>query len=317
MDKPYHDYAVFLRRRYGGRVGRVPLDLGLGCPHRDPNTLEGGCTYCGSTGSRAVFLRRGMSIEEQVRIGMEFARRRYRSGRFLAYFQAFTSTNAPAAVLRDLYYRALNAGEFCGVIISTRPDCLPPETVDLLVELAERWDCWVELGIQTAHDDTLERIRRGHDFACSRRAVEVLAARGIHTAAHVILGLPGEGPEHFHRTACELRKLPLEGIKIHNLHVIRGTPLADQWRRGEVRVMDEHEYAEVLIDFLRRIPAHWPVMRLMSDTDPAVLLAPRWWMSKGQFLAYVERHMTDLGVRQGDLAAADSAETAPRPFPTH
>lgn len=301
---PYHDYSRFLEDRYDGRSYRVPVDLGLGCPHRDPDTLEGGCTYCGSRGARAVHLRRGIPLEEQVQAGIEFARRRYRATRFLAYCQAFTSTNAPAARLRRLYQEVLLAADFHALIISTRPDCLPPATLDLLEELAAEVDLWVELGIQTANDRTLERINRGHDFSCSVRAVDELTRRGVHVAAHVILGLPGEGGADFRRTANELAGLPLEGIKIHNLHIVEGTPLAEEWRQGRVAVMDEHEYAAVLIDFLRRIPAAWPVMRLMSDTDRAVLLAPQWWMSKGEFIEYIQRHMRQEGVKQGDLLAA-------------
>ncbi|NOY80861.1 MAG: TIGR01212 family radical SAM protein [Kiritimatiellaeota bacterium] len=297
----YHDYRTFLRQRYGARVYRVPLDLGLGCPHRDPQTLTGGCAYCGSFGARAVHLRRGDALAEQVRAGLAFARRRYRADRFMAYFQASTSTNATASHLRRLYREALGAAEFCAVIVSTRPDCLPSATLDLLEELVEEYDVWVELGIQTANDETLARVNRGHDFACSRDAARELARRGVKVAAHVILGLPGEGPTDFRRTAAELCTLPLSGIKIHNLHIVTGTPLAIEWRQGRVSTLDEHEYAEVLVDFLRRIPPEWPVMRMVSDTERPVLLAPKWWMSKGEFLVYVQRKMREAGVRQGDL----------------
>ncbi len=305
--RTYHDYRTFLEQCYGARAYRVPLDLGLGCPHRDPHTLTGGCTYCGSSGARAVHLRRGTPLAEQVRAGIEFARRRYRARRFIAYFQASTSTNAPAARLRPLYREALAATDFCAVIVSTRPDCLPCATLDLLEELAGQYDLWVELGIQTANDATLERINRGHDFNCSRDAVQELTRRGVKVAAHVILGLPGESAPDFRKTAEELCALPLSGIKIHNLHIVAGTPMAREWRRGMVRTMDEHEYAEALIDFLRRIPFEWPVMRLVSDTDRALLLAPEWWMSKGEFLLYVQRKMQEAGVCQGDLS------TSPRP----
>ncbi len=310
--RPWHDYRSFLERRYGGRVYRVPLDLGFGCPHRDPETLAGGCTFCGSTGSRAVFLRARTPLAEQVRQGLEFGRRRYDAAIFVAYFQAFTSTHAPVQVLRERVSEALAAADFRGIVISTRPDCLPPETLDFLESLTQTWDVWVELGIQSADDETLRRINRRHDFAAGRAAVFALAERGIHPAAHVILGLPGEGPPQFQKTACELRKLPLEGVKIHNLHVVRGTPLAEEWRQGRVEVMDEHEYAGHLIRFLENIPWEWPVMRLVSDTDPKRLLAPRWWMSKGAFIEYLDKRMRAQGARQGDALAAREQSPAAR-----
>ena len=305
--KLFHDYASFLRRRYGGRVYRVPIDLGLGCPHRDPLTLGGGCTYCATAGSRAVHLRRAMPLEEQVRLGVAFGRRRYRADQFAAYFQASTSTYAPPDELRRLFSVVLGQAAFCGIVVSTRPDCLPDDVLDLLAELSTTHDVWVELGVQTSNDGTLQRINRGHDFASSVHAAHALAARGLYVAAHVILGLPGEGVADFHGTAAALRQLPVSGIKIHNLHVVKGTALAAEWAHGAVSVWDEHAYGEVLMDFLRRLPAAWPVMRFVSDTPRDVLLAPKWWMSKGEFSTYVQRQMAERSWRQGDLAGDPSS----------
>jgi radical SAM protein (TIGR01212 family) len=298
----YRDYRTFLRERYGVRTQRVPLDLGLPCPHRDPRTGQGGCSFCGAGQARARHLRPGDSLEDQVRRGVASLQRRFGSEvGLLAYFQAGTATNAEPSRLRDLFGRVLETAPFRGVIVSTRPDCLATEVLDHLEELSTDYDVWVELGIQTAHDPTLERIGRGHDFACSERAVEALNARGIHTAAHVILGLPGETRGHVIATAEALSRLPLEGVKCHNLHIVKGTRLAQAWRNGEVRDLDEHQYLDLLIAFLRRTPADRPVMRLVSNTDPRALLAPRWWMSKAQFTRLLERTMHDRGWYQGDL----------------
>ena len=305
--KPYCDYGLFLRQQYGAQLYRVPVDLGLGCPHRTPPSASDGCIYCGEFGSRAVHLREGMPLREQVQRGIQLARERYGATEFMAYFQASTSTNAPAGQLRELYQQVLDAAPFRTVIVSTRPDCLPSDTIEYLGELTQRYDVWVELGVQTANDDTLTSINRGHDFASSQWAARILSDRGIQVAAHVILGLPGESMADFRHTAEALRQTPFHGIKIHNLHIVRGTPLAEMWQAGQVEVWDEHEYADVLMDFLRHIPATWPVMRMVSDTPDGLLLAPKWWWGKAKFREYVARQMTQFGWRQGDLVPHEGA----------
>ena len=297
---PYNDYSSFLQKRYGCRVYRVPVDLGLSCPHRSLET--DGCTYCGNFGARAAHLTQSMSLEEQVDTGIALARTRYGAEQFAAYFQAHTATNAAVETLHALFERVLKRADFRALIVATRPDCLPGETLAFLQDLAEYYDVWVELGVQSVHDATLSRLNRCHDFACTRIAVEALAKCGINTAAHVILGLPGEGLKHFRQTAKTLSKFPFRGIKIHNLHVVRDTPLAKDWRNGRVRVLDEHEYGEVLMDFLRFLPAEWQIMRMVCDTPADLLLAPRWWLKKSQFIDYIETQMLHRGWVQGDLS---------------
>ncbi|OGV64325.1 MAG: TIGR01212 family radical SAM protein [Lentisphaerae bacterium RIFOXYB12_FULL_65_16] len=311
QELPYTDYGPFLRRRYGKSMYRVPVDLGFGCPHRDQTGK--GCIYCGDDGSRAMHLRAGMPIREQVEAGVLLARERYGADGLMAYFQAFTSTHAPVERLRALVGEVLSLAPFEVVIVATRPDCLPPETIHYLASLKKTHDVWVELGVQTANNETLKRLHRGHDFACSEKAVRSLAAEGISVAAHVILGLPGETRADFRATATALQQLPLAGIKIHNLHVVRDTVLAEMWKHQEVRVWDEHEYGEALMDFLRRIPAAWPVMRLVSDTPKDHLLAPLWWMDKSQFLEYLAKQMRERGWKQGDLLDDKGSDGAVAP----
>ncbi|MCK5803022.1 MAG: TIGR01212 family radical SAM protein [Lentisphaeria bacterium] len=311
-EKPYYDFARFLREQYGGKVYRVPVDLDLGCPHRQGG--QGGCTFCGERGARATHLGSSkLSLQEQVAKGVAFARERYGATSLIAYFQAFTSTNAPVETLRALYDEVLSAADFVGIAISTRPDCLPDDVMDYLGELSKKYDLWVELGVQSANDETLRRINRGHNFACSAQAVAALSERGIRVVAHVVLGLPGEDIPDYRWTSTALAALPFSGIKIHNLHVVKSTALAAEWREGSVRTMDEHEYGEVLIDFLRRIPSHWAILRMVTDTPREWLHAPEWWMSKGQFLQHIEKQMRLCGWHQGDLfvqAAAKSTATA-------
>jgi radical SAM protein (TIGR01212 family) len=299
---PYCQYSRYLVQRYGDTPYRVPLDLGFGCPNRETDGT-GGCTFCDEDGARARQNLNSGTLEEQVADGIKFARRRYGARNFMAYIQAFTGTFAPASEQRRICERILDAFPFCAVHIGTRPDCLPSETLEFLGELKKRTDAWVELGIQTVHDQTLRRIQRGHDWDCSRQAIETLAELGINVAAHVILGLPGETATEFNQTAETLAKLPLDAIKIHNLHILRGSQMAHEFERNPFPVLDEYEYAEVLIKFLRRLPAELPIMRICTDSPAEDLIAPKWTLSKGEFQEMLARQMTLRQVAQGDLHA--------------
>ena len=283
----------------GAAVHRVPIDPGMTCPHRNADG-SGGCTFCPGDGSRARHTAGLATIEDQVRVGVEFARARYKATKFMAYVQAFTGTFAPIAEQRRLYNRLLNAFDFDAVSIGTRPDCLGAETLSFLNELAGRVDLWIELGIQTTHDVTLKRVNRGHTWKTGRQAVLDLHQHGIRVAAHVILGLPGETMTHFQQTAERLARLPIDGIKIHNLHVIRGTRLAGEYAREPFPVYGEEDYADILIDFLRRLPPNLPIIRLNTDTAPQNLIAPVWKMKKGQFRSSVIDEMIRRGVKQAD-----------------
>jgi radical SAM superfamily enzyme len=321
---PFVTYKQAMIDRYGAPLYRVPVDLGLSCPHRRPDG-GGGCAFCPPHGSRAVQTRSAGSIEDQIHGGVAFAESRYGARKFMAYLQAFTATFAPVDEQRALFGRVLSAFPFDALCIGTRPDCLPEETLELLEAVknppapttassaaipslegsAKRGvgsslDIWVELGVQTVHDETLRRINRGHDWETSRRAILALHARGLQPAAHVILGLPGETRDHMLRTADALATLPLAGIKIHNLHVIRGAPLEHEYRERPFPVLDEQEYAGLLIDFLGRLPPTLPIMRLNTDTPPDELIAPRWRMKKAQFLSYLIDRMRKEKRRQGD-----------------
>ncbi len=273
----------YFTERYGNAVQRIPLDLGLSCPHRDSDK-RGGCAFCAADGSRAQHLRDGMTLEEQVERGVEYVRTRYNAeSTYAAYFQAFTSTNAPAEKLREIYRRVLALANFNTVIISTRPDCLPPDVVDVIAELTTQYDVWVELGVQSANNDTLDLINRGHHFDAVKDAAQRLHERGIKVSAHVILGLPGENIEDYLRTARKIASLPFSGIKVHNLLVLKNTKIERMFRDGEVTPMNEYEYATALALFLREIPENWVVMRLCADAPRDEIVAPNWWMNKTAF----------------------------------
>ncbi len=308
--KPYYDFRTLLENRYGSTLHRVPIDFGLGCPNRDPEG-GGGCTFCSEEGSRAKQCPATETVEKQVENGIVFARSRYGADRFAAYIQAFTGTFASAGWQRQQYEKLLKKFPFDAVFIGTRPDCLDAETLDFLEDLHSRVDVWVELGVQSVHNETLRRINRGHSWEQSKEAIARLKSRNLNAAVHVILGLPGEGAEAFWSTARTLNAQGIDAVKIHNLHVLKGTRLAEEYEQEPFAVFDEHQYAETLVGFLRRLSPQIPVMRLLTDSEPEEVIAPRWHMHKGQFLDYLHQLMLLRNVRQGDLVDADAVPPEP------
>jgi radical SAM protein (TIGR01212 family) len=225
--------------------------------------------------------------------------RRHPDARFLVYFQAFTNTHASPERLRETYDQAL-LDDVVALSIGTRPDSVPDPVLDLLAEYRADREVWIEFGLQSADNRTLKRIRRGHTFDTFADAVGRSHRRGLKILAHVILGLPGEGPEHVRETARALSRLPLDGVKIHHLYVARGTALAEEYDRGEIPVLPPAEFASLAADFLERTPSRVVVQRLVSDPDPDHLIAPRWEVSKADVLRMIVEEFTRRGTRQGD-----------------
>jgi len=296
---PYRDLNTYLRERFGVRVQKVTLDAGLTCPNRDGRVGVGGCLYCNARGSGTGAWTRGQTITEQLQEGMARLARRYKASRFIAYFQSFSNTYAPLDTLRALYQEALVFPEVAGLSIGTRPDCLSPEILDLLAGLARERLLWLELGLQSAHDETLKLINRGHDVSCFTQAVREAAARGLEVVAHVILGLPGEGPAEMAATARYLGGLPLQGVKIHLLYVVRGSGLEEMYRAGNYRPLEEEEYVSLVADFLELLPPHLVIHRLTGDPHPEELVAPTWCLDKSRVLKGTKEELARRGSRQG------------------
>ncbi|MBN2704060.1 MAG: TIGR01212 family radical SAM protein [Pontiellaceae bacterium] len=305
-------------KRHGQALFRVPIDFGLGCPNREADG-SGGCTFCNARGAAAVQTLGAETVQEQVRAAIQFSRERYGAKKFMAYIQAFSATFGPEQ--QPLYRELFTLFDFSAISIGTRPDCLTPQAYHFLTQLNERIETWVELGVQTCNDRTLQRINRGHDWASSEQAIQRLHERGIKVAVHVILGLPGETAKDFQATADTLAALPIDAVKIHNLHIEKGTALAKEFNVGRASCLTspketdrqdacptfdaplfmEHDYAEHLMDFIRRMPPNIPIMRLTTDTLDDELIAPKWHMAKGQFKDYVIQQMTCREWHQGDL----------------
>jgi radical SAM protein (TIGR01212 family) len=293
--KKIYFFKDYLLEHYGRQMHRIPIDLPLSCPNREKNS-GAGCIYCADDGNRARHLRHNLSLPDQVARGIEYVKTRYYGGPpYIAYFQSFTNTNAPVEILRNYYSEALSLANFKLMIVSTRPDCLGSEILDLLCEFKQRYDVWVELGVQTSNEKTLQLIRRGHSFEDVKTAATRLFERGIKSAAHVIIGLPGEVQDDFRQTARDIAELPFSAVKLHNLLALKNTPLAKMYAdpafEPQIKVMNEYEYAAAAADFLRLLPDDWTVMRVTADADEKDVIAPKWWMKKGQFLDYLCKYM--------------------------
>jgi len=296
----YRDFNGYLRERYGERVQRVSLDAGLGCPNRDGTISRGGCIYCDTLGSGSGALRKGISIADQLRRGVRAASSRYGARRFIAYFQSFTNTYAPVPDLERLYDRALAEPGVVGLAVGTRPDCVGEDVLDLLASYRKRVLVWVEYGLQSAHDATLDLIRRGHDTACFERAVRSTADRGLNVCAHVILGLPGESRRMMTETARYVAGLPVNGLKIHGLYVIQGTELGRWYREGRFHCLDRETYVDTVVDVLERIPEDVVIQRLTGDPPHGrTLLAPGWSKEKGKTIERIRERLQERDTRQG------------------
>ncbi|MBS1371976.1 MAG: TIGR01212 family radical SAM protein [Lentisphaeria bacterium] len=305
-----HFFSDYIAGKYGGKRHRIGIDLALGCPNRS-NRFGPGCVFCAEDGSRARHLARNLDLPGQVEAGIRFAAGRYGAKPpYIAYFQAFTSTYAPVQDLRKLYDEVLAAAPFAAVIVGTRPDALPQDTVEYLAELSRHYEVWVELGVQSAHDSTLGLIRRGHDFAAVEDAARRLDAAGIATGCHMIAGLPGEDRAMFIESARRIARLPFRAVKLHPLLTLRGTPLASPEFPEKPAGLNEYEYADWIGGFLRELPENWLIMRLTAEAEPEKIITPRWWMSKSQFLDFFKERFRNPG-EGGGFAGVTTGDGSP------
>ena len=301
MKKRYQLYSEYLKQTFGGRVHKISVDAGFGCPNRAGGRSGGGCLFCDPEGSGAVGIERSLSIAQQIEAGKEVMVRKYKAQQFIAYFQPFSNTFAPVNTLRSYYNEALDVAGVVGLAVGTRPDCLSEEVLDLLAEYNQRTDLWLEIGLQSVHDTTLDFLRRGHDYATFLAAYEGAMQRGIRVCVHIILGLPGEDRQAMLAIADEMARLKVAGIKIHLLHVLRGTELGEMYERGEIAVLEQNEYVALVADFIERLHPQTLIHRLTGDGPREILLAQLWSLNKWEVLnaidAELERRQTTQGSR--------------------
>ncbi|SDZ96618.1 hypothetical protein SAMN05660420_00900 [Desulfuromusa kysingii] len=301
--KAFNLYSTHLKQSFGGRVHKISIDAGFGCPNRKGGRNTDGCIFCGPGGSGSVGIERGESIATQIENAKEVMRRKYRAKWFIAYFQPFSNTFAPVSKLRDYYDQALAVEDVVGLAIGTRPDCVPEPVMDLLGEYHQKTDLWLELGLQSIYDRTLDYLQRGHDYACFLDAYQRAKQRNLKVCVHVILGLPGESHADMMATAAEIARLNVDGIKIHLLHILEGTTLGEYYKRGEVQMLTMDEYVETVVDFIERLPPQTLIHRLTGDGPRKALLAPLWSINKWEVLNAIDAELERRNSKQGDKYA--------------
>ncbi len=274
-------------KEYGEALYSITVDLDLGCPNRDENG-NGGCSFCPTHGARSAQSMDANSVEEQIKVGIAFAKKRYKAKRFMLYIQAYTGTFTTLSKQKETYSKLLKLYDFDAISIGTRPDCLNTQTLEYLRDLNSKIDVSVDLGVQTLNDKTLLDINRGHDSKSSIEAIKKLQKYGIKVYTHVIVGFEGESRADWSNTVQKLVDLKVDGFKIHNLHIIKNTALHVKYKKKMFKTYDEYEYAEELIHLLRLIPLNIPILRIATDTPNKDLIAPKWQMSKGEFGEYVK-----------------------------
>jgi uncharacterized protein len=295
----FNAYGSFLRRHFGCRVSKVNVDGGFTCPNRDGSRGTGGCIYCDNSSFSPKETVAVIPLEEQLAAGMAYHRKRLQSEKFLVYFQKFTNTYAPVERLSDLYRRALAHPDVVGISVGTRPDSITDQAIDLLSELArDRYVC-VELGLQSIDDAILAGINRGHTVSEYLNAVERLSGRGIDICTHLIYGFPGETRAGFLKGAQLISGLPVNSLKLHQLHAVEGTRLAELYRLGKYTPITLQEYVATVCDFLEELPPRISIQRLYGSAPLAIRVAPNWDLKNNQMWYAVVNELKRRGSWQG------------------
>lgn len=298
-DKRFHTWNYEMRREFDEKVFKVMLDAGFTCPNRDGTIARGGCTFCSARGSGDFAGKRRDDLVTQFNEIRDKQHLKWPNAKYIGYFQAYTNTYAPLEVLREYYETILQQPGVVGLSIATRPDCLPDDVVEYLAELNRRTYLWVEMGLQTVHDSTSELINRAHDTKCFVDAVAKLRKHGIRVCAHIIYGLPQETHEMMLETGYEVSKMDVQGIKIHLLHLMKGTPMVRQHEAGLLRFLEEDEYIKLVVDTLEMLPPDMIVHRLTGDAPRKLLIGPMWSLNKWKVLNGIDAELKARDTWQG------------------
>lgn len=298
-NKRYHTWNYHLRQTFGHKVFKVALDGGFDCPNRDGTVAYGGCTFCSAAGSGDFAGNRVDDLTTQFQDIKEKMHSKWKDGKYMAYFQAYTNTHGPIEELKEKFESVLSQEGVVGISIATRPDCLPDEVVEYLAELNKRTYLWVELGLQTVHERTALLINRAHDYQCYVEGVNKLRKHNIRICSHIINGLPLESYDMMMTTAKEVAKLDVQGIKIHLLHLLKGTPMVKQYEKGKLEFLSLENYVSLVCDQLEILPPEMIVHRITGDGPIDLMIGPMWSVNKWEVLNSIDAELKRRDSWQG------------------
>ena len=284
----YKEFGPWLQEQLGTKVQKISVNAGFSCPNRDGTVGYGGCTFCNNQTFNPAYCQPTKSITQQLEEGKRFFARKYPSMKYLAYFQAYTNTYGQLEHLKELYEEALQVPDVLGLVIGTRPDCMPSDLLEYLTELNRRTFLIVEYGIESANEETLQRINRGHTYALSADIIRKTAACGIRVGAHIILGFPWESREELMRQADEIARLPLTTLKLHQLQIIKGTALAEEYLQNPWPLPTAREYIDLVLEYISHLPPTLVLERFVSQSPPEYVIAPQWGLKNYQFTNLVK-----------------------------
>ena len=297
----YNSFSKWIRERFPFRVQKISVDAGFSCPNRDGSISSGGCSFCDNRTFNPSYCNRTLSIGRQISDGKAFFARKYPDMKYLAYFQAYSNTYASLDTIRGRYEEALACDDVVGLVVGTRPDCISDELLDYLERLNRQTFLTVEYGIESTCDATLKRINRGHTFECSRRAIAATHDRGIITGGHIIVGLPGESAADIIRQAESISLTKLDILKIHQLQIIRGTRLAEEYLAKPFHVFSVDEYIRTIGEYIQHLRKDIVIERFVSQSPKGLLLAPDWGLKNYEFTNRLNNYLRERNIRQGSL----------------
>ena len=297
--KRYHSLNYFLRNKFNEKIYKISLDGGFTCPNRDGKVAKGGCTFCSARGSGDYAGSRILSINEQFNDRKKMMEKKWKDGKYIAYFQAYTNTYAPVEELRQKYEEAIQQENVVALSIATRPDCLDDDVVDLLEEMSKKTYLWVELGLQTINDESARNFNRGYDFEVFKEGIKKLQDRNIEVVVHTIFGLPGETKEDMLKTVDYVAHSGAQGIKFHLLHLMKGTQMVKQYESGELKLLSQEDYIDLICKGIAMIPQEMVVHRLTGDAPRESLIGPMWSLKKWGVLNAIDKALVDNDIYQG------------------
>ena len=295
----YKEFGTWLQAELGCKAQKLSVDAGLTCPNRDGTLGRGGCTFCDNRTFNPAYCRQGGSITDQLEAGKRFFSRKYPSMKYLAYFQSYSNSYGTLSHLKDLYEEALRVPDVVGLVIGTRPDCMPDALLEYLEELNRRTFLLVEYGVESANEETLVRVNRGHTFAQARECIIRTAQRGIRVGVHMILGFPWETRSELIRQAQLIASLPITTLKLHQLQVIRGTQLAREYELQPWPLPTAEEYVDLVLEYISHLPSSLVLERFVSQSPPEYVIAPRWGLKNHEFSALVKKAIQKRSTQLG------------------